>query len=186
MTLKRFIEIPTEFSDLYEIKKKSLSDNRGFFERVFCVEELTCWNNRAVVQVNRTLTKKKGTIRGLHFQYPPFCEAKFVACLRGCILDVVLDLRRASKTFGKLFTIRLDAKINNGLVIPEGFAHGFQTITDEVEMLYFHSKKYSPKHESGVNVFDKELNVPWELPCSEQSQRDKTLLNFQEIEALDI
>lgn len=179
--MSKFLEQETIFSGLFTVTKKIMGDNRGYLERLYCMNELRCWNNRPIAQVNHTYTKNKGTIRGLHFQHHPYSEAKFICCLRGKVMDVALDLRTDSTTYGQFYIIQLTAEKHNAILIPEGFAHGFQTLTNDVEMLYFHSQCYSPAAEGGVNAFDQRLNVPWALPCTQMSERDKLFPSFQHL-----
>ena len=175
----RFIENETCFKDLFTVTKKIIVDDRGYIERLFCPNDLKCWKNRPIKQVNRTFTKAKGTIRGLHFQEKPYLEAKFIYCLKGKVMDVALDLRTDSKTFGQVFSLILSEKDHNSVLIPEGFAHGFQTLSENVEMLYFHSNYYSSTHEAGINAFDPLLKISWQLPCSNISGRDRKFMNLQ-------
>lgn len=176
--MSKFFEKKTGFSGLYKIEKLPVDDPRGSFERLYCPLELSSWNSRPIAQINRSLSPKKGTIRGLHFQNLPFCDAKLIFCLRGKVFDVALDLRYGSNTFGKYFSMELDASENNAVLIPEGFAHGFQTMTANVEILYIHSAPYKANHESGINVFDSNLEINWPENCNEISNRD---LNFDEL-----
>lgn len=180
----RFEEKPTNIEGIFTISKKIIGDERGHLERLFCVNELSSWSNRPVVQVNKTFTEKKGTIRGFHFQKPPKAEAKYICCLNGKVSDFALDLRKNSTTFGKIFQIELDANLHNAVILPEGVAHGFQTLTDNVEMLYFHSEFYDPTMESGVNILDQLIELDFELPCSVISERDRTFRPFNEIEGV--
>ena len=177
-------EFATELPGLFVIERKPVRDDRGFLERLLCTSGLRCWGNRRVIQINRTLTHNSGVIRGLHFQYSPHAEAKYVCCLKGIVFDVVLDLRKNSHTYGHFFSIELNASKHQALVIPEGCAHGFQTITDNVEMLYFHSCDYSPDHQSGINAFDESLNIPWPVGCTMISERDQSLPKFETFKGL--
>lgn len=185
-SMNKFNENETPFNGLFTITKNIIGDDRGYLERLYCTEELLSWGNRKVAQVNRTFTEKRGTIRGLHFQKPPFLEAKLICCLAGAVMDVALDLRLGSITFGQVFIIELEAEKHNAVLIPEGFAHGFQTLTPAVEMLYFHSEVYSSSHESGINVFDESLKINWQLPCTQISDRDKSFKIFGEFEGITI
>jgi dTDP-4-dehydrorhamnose 3,5-epimerase len=180
----RFEEKPTKIEGIYTVSKKIIGDERGHLERLFCVNELSCWSNRPVKQVNKTYTEKRGTIRGFHFQKPPKVEAKYICCLNGKVSDFALDLRKNSATFGEIFQIELDANLHNAVILPEGVAHGFQTLTENVEMLYFHSEFYDPAMESGVNILDELLELDFELPCSVISERDKTFRPLSEIEGV--
>ena len=182
----RFEETATDIQGLFVVSKKVRGDKRGYLERLLCINELRSWANRPISQVNRTYTKKRGTMRGLHFQYPPYAEAKFICCLKGKVSDVALDLRKNSNTFGLALNIELDAQIHNAVFLPEGVAHGFQTLTDDVELLYFHSQAYAPKHEAGINILDPILDIKWKLPCGEISERDKNFPLLQDIKGFDL
>lgn len=182
----RFEEKSTHIEGIFTISKKIIGDERGHLERLFCVNALSSWSNRPVVQVNKTFTKKRGTIRGFHFQKPPKAEAKYICCLNGKVSDFALDLRKTSATFGEIFHIELDANLHNAVILPEGVAHGFQTLTDNVEMLYFHSEFYDPEVESGVNILDITLELDFKLRCSLISERDKSFKLLSEMEGLTL
>ncbi|TGM60663.1 dTDP-4-dehydrorhamnose 3,5-epimerase family protein [Leptospira vanthielii] len=175
MNQETFIIHKTPISELYWIKRSVIGDHRGSLSRLFCGEELARVGfDLAVAQVNITKTQKKGTIRGLHFQFPPYAEHKLIYCLKGEVFDIALDLRQDSPTFLNYHSIILSEKENNAYSIPRGFAHGFQSLTDDVEMLYFHSQPYMKDFESGINPFDPKINVNWPLAVSEISERDKS------------
>lgn len=156
------------------INRKQLGDQRGFLTRLFCAEELAMvgWT-KSIAQINHTYTAKKGTIRGMHFQTPPNSEMKLISCLRGEIFDVAVDVRSYSETFLHWHGEYLSADNRKALLIPEGFAHGFQTITDDVELVYCHSAAYCPESEAGLHPFDLRLGISWALPITELSERDK-------------
>ena len=177
-------EFATEIPGLFVIERDPIRDDRGLFERLLCTSGLKCWGERRVTQINRTLTDKCGVIRGLHFQYSPYAEAKYVCCLNGAVFDVVLDLRKNSHMYGNFFSTELSASKHKALIIPEGCAHGFQTITDNVEMVYFHSCDFSPEHQSGINAFDECLNIPWPEECTKISERDQSLPKFDSFKGL--
>ena len=166
----------TSLSGLKIIHRAKLGDDRGSFSRMFCDEELRQigWENN-VVQSNHTATRKAGTIRGLHFQKAPFAEIKIVNCLRGAVFDVAVDLRPQSPTFLKWQGCELSGDNWLGFYIPEGFAHGFQTLSDDVEMLYFHSQHYKPDHEGGIHPLDDMLDIKWPLELTVLSERDQNL-----------
>lgn len=127
---------------------------------------------RRVVQVTRTLTRKRGAVRGMHFQHPPHAELKIVTCLTGDVFDVALDLRRGSSTFLRWHAERLTEANSRSLLIPEGFAHGFQTLSADCELLYFHTSAFEPASEGGVNVLDPRVNIAWPVAIAELSARD--------------
>lgn len=163
----------TAIAGLLVLQRIPLGDNRGYLERMFCAEELEShMNGRRIVQVNHTVTRDSGTVRGMHFQYPPYAETKFVSCLRGEVFDVAVDLRRNSPTFLHWHFERLSAENHKTLLIPEGFAHGFQTLTDDCEMLYLHTAAYHASAEGGLNPLDPRLAISWPMPVSALSPRD--------------
>ena len=136
MYSKRIKIIKTKIKDLTVVDIKSISDSRGFFQRIFCERELSgLLKNKNIVQLNRSFTKKSGSVRGLHFQNPPFAECKLVFCLKGEVYDVAVDLRMKSKTFLKHHSEILNEKNNRMMIIPEGFAHGFQTLSKNTELI---------------------------------------------------
>lgn len=179
--MKRFIETAEKFEGIFSITKNIIGDHRGYLERLFCCNDLKSWENRPIHQVNRTFTKKKGTVRGLHFQRYPYNEAKLICCLQGKVIDYALDLRKNSTTFSEIFTIKLDADLHNAILLPEGFAHGFQSLCDNVEMLYFHSSPYRSDFEAGVNIMDPELRIDLPLTCTNISNRDQNFPLFKQL-----
>lgn len=177
----------TKLNGLYVIKLEPFQDERGKFFRVYCENELNdIGHNKRIVQINQSLTKKKGTIRGMHFQYPPKAEIKMVRCLKGSVFDIAIDLRRNSPTFLKWHSEILSEDNMMILYIPEGFAHGFQTLENDSELLYLHTEFYSPSHEGGINYNDPKINIKWPLEITDISERDKSFKiiseNFQGIE----
>jgi dTDP-4-dehydrorhamnose 3,5-epimerase len=158
---------------LKTIKRQHLSDARGFLVRLFCSMELAAlgWH-KPIAQINHTSTLYKGTIRGMHFQYPPHAEMKLVSCLHGEVFDVAIDIRSDSPTFLKWHGARLSASNGIALLIPEGFAHGFQALTDNVELLYCHSAPYCREAEGGLNPRDPDLNILWPETITEMSEKD--------------
>lgn len=169
----RFDILDTPLPGLRVLQRKPLGDSRGYLERLYCSEELQALaSGKAVAQINHTLTASRGTVRGMHFQRPPYAEIKFVSCLRGEVFDVAVDLRHNSSTFLRWHAELLSADNHKTLVIPEGFAHGFQTLTDDCEMLYFHTAAYQPAAEGGLNAQDPRLAIRWPLPVAGLSLRD--------------
>lgn len=172
--------IPTPLNGLYVIEIEPISDSRGWFARTFCKNEFeTIGHSKEWVQMNHTYTVKKGTIRGMHFQLPPHEEIKMVRCIAGVVYDVVIDIRKESATFLQWFGMEISATNRKMIYIPEGFAHGFQTLTDNCELVYNHSSFYAPGVEAGIRYDDPEINIQWPLPVSDISQRDSAhpLLN---------
>jgi len=173
MTKSRFDFLPTPLSGLTVVQRKHIEDNRGFFCRFYCAEEfLEAGLQKPIAQINYTFTRKKGAVRGLHFQYPPHAEAKIVSCLKGEIFDVAVDLRKASPTFLRWHAEILSAANQESLLIPEGFAHGFQTLTEDCEMIYLHSESFHPQAEGGLNVADPRLGIAWPEAITELSDQD--------------
>lgn len=153
--------------------RKPAGDARGFLERLYCDAELaSALGSRRIQQVNRTLTASRGTVRGMHFQHPPAAEVKIVSCLRGRVFDVAVDLREGSSTFLHWHGEILGGDEHRSLIIPEGCAHGFQTLTDDCEMLYLHTASYTPASEDGVHPNDPRLAIEWPEPISTLSARD--------------
>lgn len=171
---QRFDMVETGLAGLRLIQRLPIDDARGYFQRLFCVEELAeaGWSG-PLVQVNQTYTKRAGSVRGLHLQLPPFAEYKLISCMRGEVWDIAVDLRANSATFLKWHAVHLSAENKVSYLIPPGFAHGFQTLTDDVEMLYCHSRVYTQASEMGFNATDKKLNVNWPMTISDMSEKDK-------------
>lgn len=159
---------------LKRIGRQRLGDSRGFLSRLFCAEELAAagWA-KSIAQINHTLTANRGTVRGMHFQRPPHAEMKLVTCIRGEVWDVAVDLRAGSPTFLQWYAEHLSAGNSRALLIPEGFAHGFQALTDDVDLLYCHSAAYAATAEAGLNPCDLRLAIAWPLSITELSARDK-------------
>lgn len=165
---------PTFLQGSYIVNLLPRGDNRGWFMRSFCKKEFAqIGHTKEWVQMNHSFTSSKGTIRGMHFQIEPYQEIKMVRCIVGSVFDVIIDLRQESLTYLKWFGVELSAKNKKMLYVPEGFAHGFQTLTDDVELLYHHSEFYQPGHESGISYNDPKINIQWPLPLTEMSERDK-------------
>ena len=171
----RFEFIETPIHDLCLLQRKPLGDSRGYFERMFCSDELMQigWHG-PISQINHTYTARKGSIRGMHLQLAPQAETKLISCLKGEVWDVAVDLRVGSPNFLHWHAVLLSQDNQQSFLIPAGFAHGFQTMSDEVEMLYFHSKPYAPDCEMGLNPFDPRIAITWPLPVTEISDKDQT------------
>jgi dTDP-4-dehydrorhamnose 3,5-epimerase len=165
--------LDTPLHGLKLIQRHPIGDHRGYLERMFCLEGLKLLIPASgIAQINHTLTAKRGTVRGLHFQYPPHAETKIVSCLRGDVFDVAVDLRRGSPTFLHWHAEILSDNNHRTLLIPEGFAHGFQALTEDCELLYFHTTAYQPGAEGGLNAQDPRLSVRWPEEVLELSSRD--------------
>jgi dTDP-4-dehydrorhamnose 3,5-epimerase len=164
----------TPLAGLIVVQRNPITDDRGYLERLFCAKEFASQKNQlSIVQANRTLTARKGTVRGMHFQYPPHTETKLVSCLAGKVFDVAIDLRRHSSTFLRWHAEELSSENRKSLLIPAGFAHGLQTLEDGCELLYFHSSAYAPEAEGGIRPSDPKIGVAWPLPIAEMSPRDR-------------
>lgn len=165
--------VETPLPDLKIVQSTSHADARGSFTRLFCAREFEpVIGGRQVVQINHSYTKRAGTIRGLHFQQLPHAEMKMVRCLRGRVWDVAVDLRPNSPTFLKWYAHELGPKLGTMMVIPEGFAHGFQALEADSELLYLHSEFYNAKSEAGLRYDDPKLAISWPLTPCELSRRD--------------
>lgn len=178
---------PLPLSGAYLIDLEPRGDARGFFARMFCVDEFAEYDlETRWVQCNTSYTSFAGTIRGMHFQRPPKAEVKLVRCLRGEIWDVIVDLRHGSPTYGQWHGERLDDHNRSMMYVPQGFAHGFQTLTDNVELLYFHSASYSKAHEGGLRWDDATVSIAWPLERTNQSDRDAAFPGFDALEPIRI
>ena len=164
---------PLSLSNAYTIELEPRGDERGRFTRLFCAGELKeIGHTKPIVNVNHSYTRKKGTIRGMHFQYPPDSEIKIVKCIRGAIWDCIVDIRKDSPTYLKWEGVELTEDNDRMIYIPEGFAHGFQSLCDDVEMIYFHTEYYKKSSEGGLKFDDPKIGITWQLPVTEISQRD--------------
>ena len=173
--MTRFDFIPTPLTGLTLVQRKAVEDHRGFLSRFYCAEEFRAAGfNKPIVQINHTLTRNKAAVRGLHFQYPPHAEAKLVSCLKGKIWDVAVDLRRDSPTFLHSHGEILSAENRKSFLIPEGYAHGFQALTEDCELIYLHTAAYYPEAEGALNASDPRLNIAWPLPIDNLSERDRS------------
>lgn len=180
-----FDPLPAE--GLFKVRIEKREDARGFFARTFCAEEFAqAGINVQWRQINSAFNQTKGTLRGLHFQRPPKADAKLVRCVRGAIFDVVVDIRGQSPTFGQVNCVELTEDNRDMLYVPAGFAHGYQTLTPDVEMLYLHSADYSRAHEGGLAWDDPGLAIPWPLPPTEVSVRDTAHPTLSDLEPIVI
>ena len=169
----RFDVSETELLGVYLLQRKPQTDERGWFERLFCTADLAeVLGSRSVVQVNRSLTRTKGTVRGLHYQVRPSAEAKLISCLHGAIFDVAVDLRRNSPTFLRWHAETLSAENACSLFVPEGFAHGFQAVSDDCEVLYVATAPYDRTAERGLHPLDPRVAIVWPLAIEQLSERD--------------
>lgn len=165
---------PLPLQDAYIIEPNPYEDHRGKFSRLFCQKELKKINHiKPIVQINYSINKQKGTVRGMHYQKPPKAEIKMVQCLKGEVFDVIVDLRKNSPTFLKWHGEILSSKNMKIMYIPEGFAHGFQVLENDSELLYFHTEFYSPLYEAGVKYNDPKINIAWLLNPINISEKDQ-------------
>lgn len=163
------------------IEPERFEDERGFFARSFCAREFEAHGlNPRIAQCSFSFTRKKGTLRGLHFQRPPHAEARLVRCTAGALYDVIVDLRPDSLTFRRHFGIELSARNRKMLYVPEGCAHGFQTLEDDTEALYQMSEFYVPDAAAGVRWNDPAFGITWPLAVTVISERDRTCPDFRD------
>jgi len=176
----KFTETNLKGSYLIDIEKKG--DNRGFFARAFCQNEFKEYGlNPTIVQGNIAFSKKKGTLRGMHFQYPPAAETKLVRCTRGKILDTIIDLRPESDTFLEHFSVELSEDNYRAIYVPERFAHGYQVLEDNTETSYQVGEFYTPSTEGGLSYDDPQFNLSWPIEVTELSEKDSQWEPFDEI-----
>lgn len=155
------------------VQRTLRADERGVFSRLFCAQELLAAGWREpVAQINHSLTRGRGTVRGLHYQRAPHAEMKLVSCVRGEVWDVAVDLRTGSPTFLQWHAQPLRAAEGEALLLPAGFAHGFQALSDDAELVYCHSTAYAPEAEDGLHARDARLGIAWPLPLEGLSPRD--------------
>lgn len=170
---ERFSLVDTPLPGLRLIQRNPVSDGRGFLDRLFGIDELEpLIPGRRIVQVNYTVTTRRGTVRGMHAQRPPDAETKFVACLRGEVFDAAVDIRRGSPTFLRWHAEIISAANHRTLLVPEGFAHGFQALTDDCALLYLHTAAYRPEAECCLNARDPRVGIRWPTAIAELSPRD--------------
>ena len=176
---------PLNLAGAFRVDLDRREDARGFFARMFCADEFAQHGlAQRFVQVNTSFSRMAGTLRGLHFQRPPMAEAKLVRCLKGAIFDVIVDLRAGSPSFGQWTGLELNEDNRSMMYMPKGFAHGFQTLRPDTELLYFHSEFYSPADEGGLNHADPALAIAWPLAPAEVSARDLAHPSLQMLEPI--
>ncbi|MDI7862351.1 dTDP-4-dehydrorhamnose 3,5-epimerase [Rhizobiaceae bacterium n13] len=167
-----FHDTPLAGAHLVELEKRG--DDRGFFARFYCQREFEAAGlNPIFVQLNNSLTVQRGTLRGMHYQLPPAAEVKVVRCIQGALYDVIADLRPQSPTYGQWFGAELSAENRLMMYVPQGFCHGFVTLTDNAEALYMSSAFYSPDHERGIRYDDPWLGIEWPVELKELSEKDQ-------------
>ena len=165
---------PTKLKGAYIIDLEPFRDNRGLFARTFCQKEFkSIGHQKEFLQMNHSRTVKKGTIRGLHYQQHPHAEIKLIRCIRGAVFDVIVDLRKDSPQFLQHISVELSEDNMRMIYVPEGFAHGFQTLEDHTELIYHHTAFYRPEAEAGLKFDDPALEIEWPLELSEISAKDQ-------------
>jgi dTDP-4-dehydrorhamnose 3,5-epimerase len=172
---------PTEIADVFVVELEKREDDRGFFARGFCQREFEEHGMVSqVVQANISYNKYKGTLRGMHYQVSPYEETKFLRCTKGAVYDVIIDMRPESLSYMKWFGVELTDKNYKMLYVPRNFAHGFQTLEDETEVMYLVSEFYAPQSERGVRFDDPAFNIQWPLEVAQISEKDAAWPNYQD------
>jgi len=165
----------TFIKDLNVVEFPIIEDSRGSFSRLFCLNELRNeLMEKSIIQINQSKTLMVGSVRGMHFQLKPNCEMKLVRCLKGKVWDVAIDIRENSPTFLKWYGVELSANNGKMVIIPEGFAHGFQVLEHNSQLLYLHTASYVKESESSINPFDPLLDIKWPLKISQLSTKDSS------------
>jgi dTDP-4-dehydrorhamnose 3,5-epimerase len=171
----------TEIEGAWIVDLEERTDDRGFFARAFCREEFAAHGlDFDVQQANISRSERAGTLRGLHFQYPPAGETKFVRCISGAIHDVAVDLRAGSPTFGRHVGTELSATNHRALIVPAGCAHGFMSLLDGTEAMYLVNQKYTPAEEGGLRYDDPDLGIVWPMAATTLSDKDLSWASFDE------
>ncbi len=166
--------VNTPIKELFILELEPFKDDRGRFVRLFCRDELKAAGlKKEVVQVNSSLTRKKGVVRGMHFQYPPKAEIKMIRCVKGKVFDVAIDLRQNSPTFLHWYGETLSEDNLKMMCIPEGFAHGFQTLEADSELLYMHTEFYTPESQGALHYNEPKVGINWPLQVTSVSERDQ-------------
>lgn len=170
---------PTILKGNYIVQLQPNGDDRGWFMRTYCKELFKeIEHEKEWVQMNHSYSAHKGVVRGMHFQNPPYAETKLVRCVQGSVFDVVVDLRKSSPTFLKWIGVELSAANKKMMYIPEGFAHGFQTLSEDAELVYLHTEVYTPQAEGGLLHNDPTIGIQWPETITQVSDRD---LSFEVI-----
>jgi len=171
--------IATDLEGAFVIEPEPLADSRGYFARLWCQDEFRQHGiTMNPVQASVSHNALAGTLRGMHFQWPPSQEAKLIRCGRGSVYDVILDLRPDSATFTRHIAIELNSEKHNALYVPPGFAHGFQTLQDNSDIIYMMSDHYRPELAAGVRYNDSQFDIAWPLPISCMLERDRDYPDF--------
>jgi len=173
----------TELAGAFIVDLAPHEDNRGFFARLFCQQEFAANGLKPLVaQANVGSNRRRGTVRGMHFQFPPVAETKYVRCVRGAVLDIIVDLRPESSTYLRHVAVELSARNQRGIYIPERFAHGYQALEDETDTIYMVGEFYAPGVEGGLRHDDPALGLSWPLPVEVISEKDRNWKPLAEIE----
>lgn len=175
--MKSFTAEPVPLQGAFVLKRRVISDARGQFERLFAEEDLhsLCNMSEPVRHINRSVTNGRGTVRGLHYQIEPDAEIKIITCLHGTVLDIAVDLRPESTTYRHYHAVELSGDLDLSYLIPKGFAHGFQVLSNRAELIYFHSAAYVPASERRVHVNDPAIGIEWPLPVIGLSAQDDSV-----------
>ena len=174
--------VPLEIADVKIVKAKKFGDRRGFFSEVYNKQVFSAHGiDGEYVQDNHSLSGEKGTLRGLHFQSPPFAQHKLVRVVRGSIFDVAVDLRRNSPTYGRHVSAIISSEQWNQIMVPIGFAHGFMTLEPDTEVLYKVNAYYSPEHDNGIIWSDADLAIAWPLSPTVLSDKDQKQPRLSEL-----
>jgi len=177
----RFTE--TKLAGAFVLDLERREDNRGYFARAFCQHEFAEHGlNTRIAQANVAFSRERGTLRGMHFQFPPAAESKLVRCTRGAIVDVIVDLRPESRTYLEHVAVELDEENGRALYVPERFAHGYQVLAEDTETSYQVGEFYTPEAEGGLRYDDPRLGLEWPLPVTELSDKDRGWALLDEIE----
>jgi dTDP-4-dehydrorhamnose 3,5-epimerase len=173
----------TRLAGAYVVDLERREDERGYFARMFCQDEFTVLGLEPVIaQGNVAYNRFAGTVRGMHFQFPPKAESKYVRCVRGAIVDVIVDCRPESPTYLEHVAVELNADNGRGLYIPERFAHGYQTLADDTETSYLVGEFYAPQDEGGLAYDDPRLGIAWPMPATTMSPKDREWALLAEVE----
>ena len=172
----------TKLAGAFILDLERRGDNRGYFARTFCQNEFEAHGLKPVIaQSNAAFNKYKGTLRGMHFQFPPAAESKLVRCVRGSIVDIIVDLRPESPTFLEHIEVELSADNGRALYVPERFAHGYQALEDNTETTYQVGEFYTPSEEGGLSPFDPDLGLSWPIETTEISEKDAKWAPLSEV-----
>ena len=174
----------TKLKGAFILDLERREDTRGFFARAFCQNEFKANGLKPIiVQANIAFNFKKGTVRGMHFQFPPAAETKLVRCTRGAIVDIIVDLRPESATFLQWVAVELNEENQRALYVPERFAHGYQTLRDNTDTSYQVGEFYTPEAEGGLMYNDPRLGLKWPMPATVISEKDQKFPLFDEVES---